>query len=566
MFTGKSSSRCPRPGVILVGLAVVIALVSFYYLSKAVAQKTTAPKFRLAPLNPQYLKYMADKEAAKLAGKPRIKPAPGQHAKGGIPHRLDFTYLRKQADLREAQRREALKGAGGAISSAVQYPAKFDLRSSNHVTPVKDQALCNACWAFSVNASIESALMPSLNDFSEEYIIDSNGYSAGPCDGGYLEQALALVTRSGIISQNLSPFQYLDLTSSPSPNYSASAMSTAHISTADLITIGGQGVADSDAQNALYNHKTAISMGFCFDDGNSSFWNSSTSAFYVPASQINQNGEPCTNGDGSPNGHFVTIVGWDNTYSKHNFATTPPGNGAWIVKNSWGTNWGVNGYFYISYYDASGYGVGWVFRGVKPSTTYNWAYQYDTFGWTDMGGYEGEYGDPAGTNTAWMANVFRASPLGTHIKAIGTYIVDAGTDVQAYIYDLGTQDPTAQGFDPTNGTCVAGCKSVLTASNLAAGYQTLTLSSPAAITAGHNFSIVLYVNDVNGGSDGYPIPIEQQLSGITDRDDNFLAGHSFVTDDNNGAPDTSGWFDLYNSTDSNSNSTPLHVCLKGFSS
>ena len=78
--------------------------------------------------------------------------------------------------------------------------------------------------------------------------------------------------------------------------------------------------------------------------------------------------------------HGVCIVGWDDDYDASNFATTPPGNGAWIVKNSWGSqtdlvpgglvapdgttkdangsNWGVvdenglhTGYFYLSYYD-----------------------------------------------------------------------------------------------------------------------------------------------------------------------------------------------------------------------
>lgn len=51
--------------------------------------------------------------------------------------------------------------------------------------------------------------------------------------------------------------------------------------------------------------------------------------------------------------HYVTLVGWDDTFSKYNFTKTAPGNGAWICKNSWGTDWGLDGYFYLSYFDKS---------------------------------------------------------------------------------------------------------------------------------------------------------------------------------------------------------------------
>lgn len=60
--------------------------------------------------------------------------------------------------------------------------------------------------------------------------------------------------------------------------------------------------------------------------------------------------------------HAISIVGWDDHFSKANFYKNPPGDGAWLCKNSWGNIYGTTGYIWISYYEPSLDGYGWAIQ------------------------------------------------------------------------------------------------------------------------------------------------------------------------------------------------------------
>ena len=91
--------------------------------------------------------------------------------------------------------------------------------------------------------------------------------------------------------------------------------------------------------------------------------------------------------------HFVSVVGWDDHYSREHFKTTPPGDGAWIIKNSWGTDYGEEpaplggelvteigdgGCFYVSYYDAAFHRLNSATSiTVKNERSYDNVYEYD---------------------------------------------------------------------------------------------------------------------------------------------------------------------------------------------
>jgi hypothetical protein len=266
-----------------------------------------------------------------------------------------------------------------------------------------------------------------------------------------------------------------------------------------------------------------IAMNFEGSSSGSSYYNATSAAYFENDSTIAD--------------HDVTIVGWNDNYAASNFATPPAGNGAWLVKNSWGTGWGNLGYFYISYYDAcAGKTENAVFT-AEPTTNYATNYQYDPFG------YNAQYGTST-TDTAYGANIFTANSTGT-LKAVSFWALAEDTQYTAQVY----VNPTAG--NPTSGTLMS---TISGSANLTGypyvGYYTENLTTTVPLTSGETFAVVVQFTTPGWY---YPVPLQYKESGYNDQAPNAVAGQSFAS------VDGTTWTDLASYGASNSAVALIHA-------
>ena len=207
-------------------------------------------------------------------------------------------------------------------------------------------------------------------------------------------------------------------------------------------------------------------------EGKKDCYNKNTNAFYDPSSRDVD--------------HAVTVVGWDDLFSKENFNTPPPGDGAWLIRNSWTAgsyeqNQSYDGYFWMSYYNGSvqGDAIAFVF---DTAGRYDNNYQYDGSVMHDS--------IDIPRDTCYVANVFRAKAADYEdLMAASFYSETIGGDytIQVYVSD------TPMGANPESGTL----KAVKTGKIPHKGYHTVDLDSPVELKRDQYFSIVLTIHNGN---------------------------------------------------------------------
>ena len=248
-------------------------------------------------------------------------------------------------------------------------PATYDLRTLGRVTSMKDQGPHGTCWAFASCGSLESCLLPGeTRDFSEDNMVLTSGFDSGGDPygkGGNIYMSSAYLVRWG------GPVDEAD--DAYGDGYTPPGLTPRkHVQEVVWIPYRGSALDNENVKDAVMQYGAVyVAMGWFGSSVDSSYYNPATSSYYYD--------------DGFLTNHGVLIVGWDDGYAAANFATTPPGDGAFIVKNSWGTDWGDGGYFHVSYYDAA-FGLTSpmaAFCNAEATDGYADVYQYDPLGYCE---------------------------------------------------------------------------------------------------------------------------------------------------------------------------------------
>ena len=368
---------------------------------------------------------------------------------------------------------ESAKGSAKQLRST-PLPSSWDSRNHGWVTPVKDQNPLSTCWTFAANAVIETQLLRTGRgtwDLSEKNMALLSGFEGDWNLGGNNDMAAAHLLRwSGAVLETNDVY-FTNNNSSYDENRARNEWENVRPSHPLDPALHIQNVVWVPALDGTEATRNALKSAIM------KYGAVSTCIYaYSVTPYMNGSAYYCNLNKGCD--HAVTVVGWDDNYSTNNFKSTrrPPSDGAWLIKNSWGTSSGDDGYWHVSY-DDKNFGMydGAVYLPATSDENYTAVYGYDRLGPIfDFGDAFGSYNLQAAVFTsAWTEE----------LAAVGVW---SSIDENPYRITIYT-NVTRNAESPIENGIVA-CTQTGTLSH--AGFSTIPLSTAVPLKDRTHFTVV----------------------------------------------------------------------------
>ena len=433
--------------------------------------------------------------------------------------------------------------SGGVSSSASELDSAYnnDISNLKYITSIKNQGEYGNCWAFAAIACCEAEAVKNhgasiTNTDLSEYHLAYFSYNGERSSGDVITSLepyynfggfshLPIFTLSnwiGLVDEDIA--KYSDFSANPSASLDPSLMygnNEYYLTNAYTYSLPDE---IDEVKQAILTYG-AVQTSYCSSDV---FLNEGTNrnkiyAHYCPTAYASD--------------HAVAIVGWDDNYSNDNFSSSarPQNNGAWLVKNSWGDDWGLSGYFWLSYED-------------KSATE---AIAFDVTPAKDA--YDNNYYHDGGLSTSYVqyakssvANIFTAKG-NEELSAIGvtTYNTkNASYSLEIYVNPTSL---TPSGFN--QGAPVHTQSGTITE----AGFTTIELTSPITLTKDDTFIILIETNAALSIDSDQNVPTTGSPMAISDA--SVLANQTYFSADGGAFIDASNTAHV---------STPFNARIKAF--
>lgn len=257
-------------------------------------------------------------------------PAPAPSARKRHRGRVEPSNLDHLIDLSHRRHGERLRALPRATASS------WDSRAQGWVGPVKDQAQCGSCWDFSGTGIVEIAYNkagvgggPGVFILSEEYTLDCG--QNGGCNGDDNTTVLMWAEATGLPLTSAYG-AYTAGGGTPGACGFQSAMPLYKISDWGFAdSNGGKGVTSTADIKAAIQAYGAVGAAIAADNAFEA-WGDDSPSFAKPFAGSRSRALD----------HDIILVGWQDDAAN-------PAGGYWILRNSWGTSWGVSGYMAIDY-------------------------------------------------------------------------------------------------------------------------------------------------------------------------------------------------------------------------